>query len=75
MAHIMLAQPDFRLCQRMFLSQKRWEIIKTFKDWLSSFGLIADPEWHMTFGGNGYPSQDRVLYVELYNWKTGEQCR
>jgi hypothetical protein len=36
---------------------------------------FLDPSWHMIFGGNDYPYQDSMRSVELYNWKTGEQCQ
>ena len=33
---------------------------------------MAEPEWHMIIGGKNV---DDLSSVELFNWKTGEQCQ
>ena len=34
---------------------------------------ITDPPWHLIVGGYSYLTTS-LKSVELYNWKTGEQC-
>ena len=36
--------------------------------------VIPESTWHLIFGGFG-PSSIYATTVELYNWKSGEQCQ
>ena len=39
------------------------------------FHQISEPEWHMIVGGyKKFPNKEPLTSVELFNWKTGEQC-
>jgi hypothetical protein len=37
--------------------------------------LISDSAWHMIIGGYQNPGPGSISSVELYNWKTWEQCQ
>ena len=36
--------------------------------------FLEDSDWHMIIGGWNDDSMDGLTSVELFNWKTGEQC-
>lgn len=40
----------------------------------NSFAYSQDSDWHMIIGGWNDDSMDGLTSVELFNWKTGEQC-